>query len=170
MIFVSAGHYPASPGAKHQRFIEHDEAVLWANGIAESLGKNAFKVPSGILRTKIEYINARIWKNDIAIEIHFNSCRDLKGEGSETLYLPGHRPGKRLACDIQDSLVGVFAPDRGANEGWYRDDESRGPDFFLAKTKCTSIIVMPEFVHNDEKIIGNREKGIQAIAEALSGY
>jgi hypothetical protein len=31
MIFVSAGHYPSAPGARWERFVEHDEAVIWAD-------------------------------------------------------------------------------------------------------------------------------------------
>ena len=74
MIFISAGHYPSAPGAKYQRFIEHDEAVIWQKLICNILGDKCLSVPTGVLRTKADFINERVMNGDIAAEVHFNAA------------------------------------------------------------------------------------------------
>lgn len=171
MIFISAGHYPARPGAKWERFIEHDEAVVWQQMLCELLGDDCIEVPVGILRDKVNFINERSMNGDIAIEIHFNAARDSNnnpiGRGCETLYYPGSEKGKHIAQLCQDALALVFPPSRGVKEGWYRMDPSRGADFFLAKTKCPSIIIEPEFVHHNDLIVENRELAIALLEDTL---
>lgn len=180
MIFVSAGHYPSKPGASHGSFTEYDEAAVWANRIVEILDE-AVLVPTGFLRQKAAFINARA--PSLAIEIHFNSFkvwRDANrdglmtddeihaaGRGSETLYYPGSEKGKRFAEIVQTALASVFQPDRGIKEGWYRLNPDNGPDFFLAKTSCPAVIVEPEFIHRKGIIQDNREEACQRIASAL---
>lgn len=170
MIFVSAGHYPSKPGAKWERFIEHDEAVIWADDLCDCLA-SALRVPSGILRHKVDFINERVMNGDVAIEIHFNAARDADGKpvgrGCETLYYPGSVRGKELAETCQEAMSAVFEPDRGVKEGWYRMNPDNGPDFFLAKTKCPAVILEPEFVHRSELIIANRNEAIEKLANAL---
>ena len=170
MIFISAGHYPAKPGAKFERFVEHDEAIIWADELVKKID-NSMLVPVGVLKSKVAFINERIMNGDIAIEIHFNAAVNAKGEnvgkGSETLYYPGSEKGEKLAAAAQSALAEVFPPDRGIKEGWYRMDPARGPDFFLAKTKCPAIIIEPDFVHRFELIIENRETAIDKLAEVL---
>ena len=170
MIFISAGHYPAAPGAKWDRFIEHDEAVIWAEKLAALLPSGVM-VPTGVLKSKVAFINERILNGDVAIEIHFNAARNADnepiGKGSETLYYPGSENGEALAEAVQAVVAAHFAPDRGIKEGWYRMDKSKGADFFLAKTSCPSIIVEPEFVHRSDIIIEKRDATITAMAELL---
>ncbi len=173
MIFISAGHYPSDPGAKFERFIEHDEAVIWRDLLCELLGDECLSVPTGFLKTKVAFINARVMNGDIAIEIHFNAALDGKGHhvgrGCESLYYPGSVNGKALALRCQAALSETYPPDRGAKEGWYRMDRSRGADFFLVKTKCVAVIIEPEFVHRFEIIVNNREQAIANLAETLKG-
>lgn len=172
MFFISAGHHPAAPGAKFERFIEHDEAVIWANDLVERLGADGISVPPSVLKTKVDFINSRLMNGDVALEIHFNSAVvDGKhvGRGCETLYFPGSTAGKVLATSIQEPLSGIFPPDRGVKEGWYHMDPSRGADFFLAKTKCPAVIVEPEFVHRFERIRDLRSDAIEAIFSGLKG-
>ncbi|MCK5601799.1 hypothetical protein KAR91_08025, partial [Candidatus Pacearchaeota archaeon] len=78
--------------------------------------------------------------------------------------------GKQLATHIQEKLSLVYAPNRGAKEGWYRMNKKNGPDFFLKRTACTSIIIEPEFVHNAEKIREGREAGCKLISDVLLNY
>jgi N-acetylmuramoyl-L-alanine amidase len=174
MIFISAGHYPAAPGAKFERFIEHDEAIVWAKAITERLGKHGTLVPTGVLREKVAFINERIMNGDFAVEVHFNAAVDSSGtnvgRGCESLYYPGSLDGKDLAELCQGILSEFFAPDRGAKEGWYRMDPARGPDFFLAKTKCPAVIIEPEFVHRFDLIHTYREEACKDIADALIIY
>lgn len=167
MILISAGHYPERPGASYGAFSEHTEAVIWRDILVDMIGGVA--VPSGVLRDKVAFINSK--NPDIAIEIHFNDAVGALGEhvgkGSETLYYPGSTEGLRLSNLVQSELSNVFGPDRGAKEGWYRMEKKYGPDFFLSRTSCVSLIIEPEFVVNAEKIRANRESGCRAIADAL---
>ena len=170
MIFVSAGHHPAKPGARFDRFVEHDEAVVWVEMICDRLS-SATPVPTGVLRDKVDFINERVMNGDIAIEIHFNAAKNAEGEnvgrGSETLYYPGSESGETLAQRIQSAMADVYPPDRGVKEGWYRMDPSRGADFFLAKTKCPAVILEPDFVHRHDIIINRREECVDALVDVL---
>ena len=173
MIFISAGHYPSAPGAKWERFIEHDEAVIWADVLVQSID-NSMLVPTGVLKSKVDFINGRIMNGDIAIEIHFNAARDKDnnpvGRGCETLYYPGSVRGKTLAETCQAALAEIYPPNRGVKEGWYRMNPDNGADFFLARTKCPAVILEPEFVHRTDTIIDNRDKALRNLAMALQGF
>lgn len=177
MIFISAGHHAAAKGAAFGDFVEYDEALIWQSLIIHHIANapcapHVMPVPSGVLREKTRFINS--WsqlQNDVAVEIHFNSAVNADGEhvgrGSETLYYPESERGKRLALDVQAALSPIFQPDRGAKAGYYRMDSTRGVDWFLEKTKCTAIIIEPDFVQRAEFIRANREAGCVAIAETL---
>ena len=182
-IFVSAGHHATKPGAGFPGFYEHDEATLWADLIVEYLTGDAMRVPNGLLKDKIKYINARAPK--LAIEIHFNSAviqgdqvgidedgdpmyEQIRiGKGCETLYYPGSVSGKKAAVIVQSALADIFPPDRGIKEGWYRMQKEYGPDYFLAKTKCPALILEPEFIHLKGNIISNRERACREISLPL---
>jgi len=173
MIFISAGHHPAKPGATFQRFIEHDEAVIWSELLYDTIGTGASLVPPGTLQAKVDFINARILNGDIAIEVHFNSAKangQHVGRGCETLYYPGSEKGEKLATAAQAALAEVFPPSRGVKEGYYRMDPSRGADFFLARTKCPAIIIEPEFVHRFDIITDNRTEAIIKLSKALREF
>ena len=58
----------------------------------------------------------------------------------------------------------------GVMPGWYRMNKNFGPDFFLKRTHCPSIIIEPEFIHHKDLIVDNREKVCTAIAQALINY
>ena len=182
MIFISAGHHPAKPGATFDRFIEHDEACVWVDmmtnainnsGGEDSLAVKATAVPVGFLKTKVDFINSRMIHGDIALEVHFNAAvvnGKNVGRGSETLYYPGSEAGKALATVCQEALAAFFPPSRGVKEGWYRMDKTRGADFFLAQTKCPAIIIEPEFVHHFQMIFDNRKDTIELLVVALEEY
>lgn len=174
MIFVSAGHHPAAPGAKYEHFIEHDEAVGWAKLLVDALDEQGLLVPVGVLKTKVEFINTRSMAGDVAIEIHFNAAKDAEGNnvgrGCETLYYPGSTAGMALAECCQKALTKLFQPSRGVKEGWYHMNPAKGADFFLAKTSCPAVIIEPEFVHRHERIIENRDLAINLLADYLKEY
>lgn len=177
MILLSAGHNPASKGASYKGFNEYDEAVLWVAILAPLL--NAVVVPTGSLRSKINFINERRAK--LAIEIHFNSALG-KVKGSETLYCPGSREGFRAAVLVQNSLSSLMPPNRGAKEGWYRMDSPDVVDYpgdikgdenldaFLSQTRWPAIIIEPEFIQNKCTIQCNREICCELIAEAVTEF
>lgn len=173
MIFISAGHHPASPGATFERFTEHDEAIKWADIFDIKMGIGSNLVPPGTLQSKVDYINARLMDGDITIEIHFNSAVvDGKhvGRGCESLYYPSSEAGLHIATLCQEALEQPFPPNRGAKEGWYRMDPKRGPDFFLARTKCPAVIIEPEFVHHSELIMDNRDIAIDLLIDNLKEF
>ena len=169
MIYVSAGHHPTKKGAEFDGFTEHDEALVWVDIILANLGDRGIKVPTGVLKDKVDFINRS--EATIAIEIHFNSAVDRQGnrvgQGSETLYYPGSKKGLLLAKSVQTILAEYFLPDRGVKEGWYKMDKTKGADFFLAKTKCPSVILEPEFIHRKEIIQNKRGNVCKDLAEKL---
>lgn len=187
-VLVSAGHFPAAPGAKFEDFVEHTEAVLWMNHVVDLLDQTGVvevdRVPVGSLRPKVEFINRA--DPELAIEIHFNDFLKWidqngdnavdpgemfhSGKGCETLYYPNSTNGLRLAGYIQSHLATVFPPNRGAVEGYYRRNPAKGVDFFLRRTNCTSVIVEPEFVANAAKIRQLRMEGCQAIVGGVLDY
>lgn len=170
IIEVSAGHHPASPGARYRGFSEHQEALLWASIIVRNIGPMAGLVPVGVLKEKIAWINSQK-ECHLAVEIHFNSARNTNGlnigDGSETLYYPGSEKGHLAALGVQALLSPICDPDRGAREGWYRMNKASGPDYFLSRTRVTSLIIEPEFIHRTEEVIPVREQACRAIAQAL---
>ncbi len=184
VIYVSAGHYPEKPGACYGDFCEHGEATAWAIQITDQLiraGEDARLVPTGHLREKVAFINGG--DAALAIEVHFNSFKVWKdanadglvtddelmhaGKGCETLFFPGSEKGAYLANEIQRVLAPAMFKDRGIKPGYYRMNPKNGPDFFLAKTKCPSAILEPDFIHQKEWIQSNRELACVAIADAL---
>lgn len=186
MILVSAGHHEKAQGAKYGKFTEYQLTVAWADNIVYMLNHNiddrAIRVPNGTLKQKVQFINDYPEKT-IAVEIHFNSAQLWKdqnangviddgemvhvGRGSETLYYAGSKKGKKAAEMMQASLSQVFPPNRGAKEGWYQMNPAKGMDYFLAKTKCISLIIEPEFIDNTETIINNMDIACHSIANSL---
>ncbi len=170
MIAISAGHYPASPGACHEGFCEHEEAVRWVAELLKHFDETeAFAVPVGTLGMKTEYINKRQPK--LAVEIHFNSLYANKTVDAERgclqLYYPGSETGKRAAQIVQDALAPLFPPDLGVREGYYRLDSTLGADWFLAKTSCVALILEPEFIDRKNEIATKRADACVVLAEAL---
>lgn len=168
MILLSAGHHPAAKGAGYNDHYEYDEAALWASEIANLIRGRMMVdiVPTGRLPEKIEWINKQ--KNaSLLCEIHFNSDESKRQHGSETLYCPGSTKGKTAAEIVQKALTGIFPPNRGAKEGYYQMDKSKGPDAILAKTNCVAMIIEPEFIYNYSVIEERRHPACAAIADAL---
>lgn len=175
MIFVSIGHFPERPGACYRDFCEHGEASQWAGRLMHELGGEAATIcPVGTLKEKVAFINETADKNDIAIEIHFNSAKNAEGEhigrGSECLYHPNSKRGYDAAVAIQDALSKVFEPDRGVKKGYYQLNKQKGVDFFLAKTICTSVIIEPDFIHRKTKIRENRDAACSKIAASILAF
>lgn len=194
MIAIGAGHYPQDPGAifppplpdgslPNNAVFEHDLAVLWTSIIAEEIEKftPVVIVKPGWLGDKVRMINAfkGVEPVYLAAEIHFNSDVRRMSRGSETLYFPGSAAGKCAAETVQRTLGKVFPPNRGPKEGWFRMDrpghvdypgDKEGDekvDFYLKKTRMTSLIIEPEFIHNRVTLDRLRDVGCKAIAQAL---
>lgn len=169
-IIIFAGHHPKKPGACWEGFCEHDEALRWLPLLRGFFAEEDLIIgPAATLRDKTDFVNER--SPLLAIDLHFNSApmKDGKpvGKGSETLYYPGSAKGKAAAEAVQAKLSKVFPPDRGVKEGYYRLDPKRGADWFLARTRCTALILEPEFVQRKAIIIERRAEGVEALAEGL---
>jgi len=183
MIFISAGHHKNAQGAKFKEYSEYFFTSPWADFIAELLEGEAVRVPNGTLKDKVNFINETAVKGDLAIEIHFNSAKLWRdgnangviddgemvhvGRGSETLYYPSSITGKEAALTVQSALGSLMKPNRGVKEGWYQMNKSKGADFFLTRTRCTSLIIEPEFIDNVLKIQTNKIDACHVIASAL---
>ena len=182
MIAVCAGHHQDAQGATFEGHTEWPEAVLWRDRLVGVLGEGlALTVPSGLLRDKVEFINAS--QAVCAIEIHFNSAMmhgKPVGRGCETLQYPGSVRGGELAYCVHKVLARHFPPDRGVKEGWYRmdypgrvdyDGDVEGDeklDYFLVKTHCPAIIIEPEFIHLWADIERKRAVTCLGMATALT--
>lgn len=167
-IVISAGHYPAAPGAAFGDILEHKEATTWITAIRKRLvdrGAVVCVLRPGPLSEKIKEANA--FRADLAMELHFNADAAHKGRGSETLYHPKSRLGKALAEEVQRSMSSLCAPNRGVKEGWYQMNVGGNIDAFLARTNCPAIIVEPLFVHETERFPVAREFVPVVIADAL---
>ena len=153
-LFLSAGHYPAAPGAAWLSFVEHTEARLWVAEIVRHLPAVQL-VPSSELGAKIRWINARAKPTDLAVEIHFNAATP-SARGSETLFAPGSPRGQVVAVQVQAALAHHFQPDRGTKPGWYQGNPAKGPLAFLAKTRCAALILEPAFIYQADEIRAKR--------------
>jgi N-acetylmuramoyl-L-alanine amidase len=173
MIALSAGHYPDAKGASWNSVYEYDLTPDWVNHIAWHLRniESIVIVPTGILPSKIRFINSLPIKPDLAVEIHFNSDPSQKSSGSMTLYCPGSELGKHSARIVQDSLSQIFSPSHGIKEGWYQGisppDSRAVPDAFLKQTVPVAIIIEPEYIWNLDTINRHKEEASETIAVAL---
>lgn len=187
MIAVSAGHNPNACGAGDNGFFEYPETQRWANLIYQNLrdaGVDARLIPAEDLTAKVQVVNGFFDHGDIklAIEVHFNSCPGGGASGCETLFCPGSSKGIKLASIIQRKMATLMRPDRGTKEGWYKMDRpgivdydgdvdgDEHPDYFLKATKCTAVVIEPEFIQDRQKIEDNRDACCALITEALLRY
>jgi N-acetylmuramoyl-L-alanine amidase len=174
-LFISAGHNPFKAGACDNGFCEYDEAVRWVKTICKVLkdfNANYFEVATGTINQKTDFINCRADKNDLAIEIHFNSSalayHNDNIQGAETLYFPESVAGKKTASIIQTAMCNAGnLKDRGIKEGWYQQDKAKGVIYFLKKTNCVSLVLEPEFIQRKQAIQAMRQAVAQAIADSL---
>jgi len=188
-VAVSAGHNPDAKGASYKEANEYDEAVLWQDKIIELLGSwdqgspNIHFIPkrvdTGSLREKVKQINA-IKGVDIAIEVHFNAAGDPNISGCETLFYPGSSAGREAGKFVNKEIFSAMqVKNRGVKEGWYKMDRpgvidfpgdvdgDENPDYFLAKTRCASLILEPDFIAQIENIQARREAACAGICSAM---
>ena len=183
MILVAAGHHAGAKGATFNGISEYDYTPIWRDDLIQHLGHRASAVPSGLLRDKVDFINAA--KPALVIEIHFNSAINMRGQhvgkGCETLYKPNDHRSRHAAMCLQDAMATVFQPSRGAFEGWLRrdypgrvdyDGDVEGDehlDYLLANANCPAVVIEPEFIHNWTIITKKQGLAILEISNALVG-
>jgi len=173
-IAISAGHYPESPGAKYNGFIEHEEAVKVVNFLRVMFDKNyEILLTGGKLTKKVREINE--FKPELAVEVHFNGHVDNSACGIETLHANSEN-GIRLANCVQRRMVErLKRPDRGIKIGYYQADESKGLIYFIKETHCPAIITEGLFLSNMEESLmlkTERTHGLyaSAIYEGINDY
>jgi N-acetylmuramoyl-L-alanine amidase len=167
MIYLSAGHHPRAPGAAWKGFVEYPEARQWALDILISIGGGVF-VPPDELSRKIRWINDRVARDDVLVEVHFNAAVPT-AEGCESLYAPGSPRSHKVAHDLQAAMEPYFKS-RGVKPGWFQQDPKKGPLALLAKTRCAAVIIEPEFVYHAERIRRHRRNCCADIAKVLKRY
>ena len=186
VVAISAGHNPEAQGATTRNHFtngeptsEYDVTVPWAAELlrqiaevetVEHLYLRGMEVKTGGLTYKVEQINKA--KADLAIEIHFNA--GAKTNGVETLFAPNSKNGLNCAKIVHAQLAPIMDnKNRGIKEGWYKMDQpgvvdyqgdvdgDEKPDYFLAKTHMTALILEPEFMHS---IVNAQDKMVEACA------
>lgn len=183
MIALSVGHDAQAKGASHNGRYEFDVSSEWVPLIGQLLIDNhdidVVLVPDGKLIPKVKWIN-EMPGILLAAELHFNSDVSKKQRGSETLYCPGSARGKHAASLVQMEMAGVFPPNRGYKEGWYRMDApgrvdypgdvdgDEHIDYFLKATNPVALILEPEFIYNEKLIDDNKLAACTRIAAGLN--
>jgi len=165
-----------------------DKAMLVPTGILQDkVGFINARSTPGSFCVEIHFNDATKWTDKNRDGVMTDDEIAHIGEGAETLYCPGSDAGMRLAAIVQASLEDLFPykwtdhnrnglqekdelTGRGIKEGWYRMNKANGPDFILAKTKCPTVIVEPEFVQRKDRIISNREAACLHLAAALIAH
>lgn len=189
IVMLSAGHYPAAPGAcwppeGQYRFCEHPEAARWVGQIGVLVREQlpVVDVPAVNLEQKLFWMNAYQppagHRVALACEIHFNSNEQRRGRGAESLYYPGSTRGRRAAEIIQRNLAQLYF-DRGVKEGWYRQDRPGRIDYpgdvegdekalaFMQGVPFPAVIIEPEFIFNQAVIEATRNDACTLIAQAI---
>jgi N-acetylmuramoyl-L-alanine amidase len=172
-VFFSVGHDAKRKGAYNEKYniYEYDvcvELTQYCIEEAMELGLDCEKVYSDRLGKAIEEVNQRCNRNDLAIEVHINSIAAQhadKVHGCEVEYCVGSVRGKKLARQVQDSMLAHLGQRNCKNDA--RDDLG-----FLEKTKCTAIIPEPFFLSNDgdvEKfLLKDREAKLRNLAKVIA--
>jgi N-acetylmuramoyl-L-alanine amidase len=190
IVLLSAGHYPSARGACFpasggpHAFCEHDEAVRWVAQLTPLIREQypVVEVPTGTIESKVTWLNSYSVPADhrvaLAAEVHFNSNEQRRGSGSEVLYYPGSRRGRRAAELVQEALAVIYR-DRGVQEGWYLGDKPGRIDYigdvegdekllaFLSPPRFPSVIIEPEFIFNRAVIEATRDEVCELIAQAI---
>ena len=141
MIFVSAGHHPFHPGISWNGLSEHDVAVEWRDQLVRAIGDIAMPVPVGIMRDKMLFLNGRHLGNCFALEFHLGD-----EEGGHCLYHPDVPTSQDIANKVQRAWSELL-PGGCVKPGWYDDNPQFGPDFFLTRPRCPSVLLQVGSIH-----------------------
>ncbi len=126
-----------------------------------------------LIREKIPFINSK--NAELSIEIHHNANKSEKFRGTEVIYHPNSKKGKKAAQIMLDAIKGEGFEIRGIFPGYYRYDKSKGFFAFTAKIWKPSIIVECTYLTNaiDRNVISYfdypHDMGL-AIAKGAKNY
>lgn len=183
VVVLSVAHCKNAPGACWKGLEEYSQSEKWSLAVSTLLSQKGILcrlIYGTSLNDKIQQVNKVEEDIVLAMEIHFNACGGCGASGTETLYYPGSTKGKQYAQIFQDHLCqGLSTLDRGIKEGWLKGDEPDKVDYpgdvpgdevmagFLKFTKCTALILEPEFIEQTDKMNQHAVTGPQAIADAV---
>lgn len=156
-LYISAGHYGATSGAVVGSLTEAELNYKFLEAI--NFGT---KVPKGTLRSKIDWVNARATKDDIAIEIHCNYASNVNKHGIEVYFRD--EDDKKLAIQLDEAMYKQFGKTLG---GFQIDLHPLGCDQLLGSVhhdsesyvqslgwcrelKCPAVILEVEYMTNKE--------------------
>lgn len=169
-IFINPGHdINLDPGAVNNRtgLKEADVALAVGEKVANILLPLGYDVKlmqsdklTGVINT------ANKWQAYVFVSIHCNSFGDPSANGTETLYYPGSKEGKRLANCLQNQMLGEFKlTNRGLKE---RSDLG-----VLRQTSMPAALVEMAFIsnHYEEQLLANQQqRWANAIARGITDY
>src|SRR5574343_399843 len=151
MIFISRGHKMKDPnsdtGAIYKNIREVDEIFEITKVISReftAMGVGFTLLEDMSLKDTIRYLNSKMTKNDIAIEIHKDS---FEKEDSKRVGMYIDMTGK-LSRQISDEFLSVFLTSGASKNSWVRSYTERNLAF-VKDIKFPSII--GEFVHIEDK-------------------
>lgn len=149
-IFFSPGHTANKPGAIVEDLNEYQIAYTLTRAIEQHFVSEK-RIVFGYnqpLKNKIEWINDRRNRIDLAIELHFNAAYQEKASGTEVWYWS--EKGKTFAEIFQKQLLELQGIDRGIKKGVYwRLIKGKKVWFtlaFLRQTIPPAIILEPLFL------------------------
>lgn len=106
---------------------------------------------------------------DLIISLHCNSADNLNATGTEAIYYPDSKNGKRFAELLSKNISEALGlRNRGAKEPFH----GRGSGL-LRSTKAPCVISEPFFISNNEDLkkgIEKKEEYIQAIVKSIDEY
>lgn len=170
---IDPGHGGSDPGAVGQNGLrEKDVNLSVARMLKTFLEEAGYEVR--LTRNGDEYVSlldrcrkANNWGSDLFISVHCNAASNPKALGIETYHFPKSTDGKRLAKEIQASLITTTArKDRGIKEAQYQ---------VLKGTAMPAVLVELGFVSNEEEENLLRDLAFQdicarAIAHGIKEY
>lgn len=156
-LYISAGHYGATSGAVVGSLTEAELNQKFLEAIDFGI-----KVPKGTLRSKIDWVNARATKDDIAIEIHCNYSSYSGKRGIEVYYR--EVDDEKLALLLDNAMYKQFGKTLGGfNIDYHRlgcdlhfgsvhhDSESYVQSLgWCRELKCPAVILEVEYMTNKE--------------------
>ena len=172
-IVIDAGHGGKDPGAVFEDVKEKDLNLSIAKKLRNMLYKAGYEV--SMTRIDDTFIKlsdrARLANElevDIFVSIHNNAASNINVEGIETLYYPGSEEGKKLATNIQLSMIKkAMRKDRGLKE---RDNL-----YVLKYTHMPAVLVEGGFITHylDRHLLKEKEYRYllaEAIYDGIENY
>lgn len=174
MIFLSAGHHNADPGAIGNGYKEADLTKELRDLIVKEIKRIGGQVITDDDKETLAQYIGRIkpGSGSVLCELHFNSVADPKATGVECLHADaGSADSKRLSAEISNTISqSLGIKDRGAKS----ESQSHRGRLAILRTPA-GIACLPEicFISNPDDVRKYQEKKTQlaaCIAHILVAY